>query len=238
MINAYDSKNALPNKFLNPDGTYSTLNEILSGTIDSDLFIVVEELPDTGDTNKIYLVPNGEGGFTEYHYVDDKWDIIGSVDIDLSDYYTKTETNTLLNDKQTELATNLTADLLLVNNTAPTLPDGRYYTNGFNVKVNGTVKHEFDNTIFQLSTSENEEDPTVNDYAVYVLFGGGFPYTSAYCDGTVGTWGVTRDTYVRKGYVKYVIDASTSSVPMNIPSVSAVKNYVDSQISSAIGGAY
>ena len=99
------------------------------------------------------------------------------------------------------------------------------------------MKHEFDNTIFQLNTSENVEDPTVNDYAVFVLFGGGFPYTSAYCDGTEGTWGVTRDTYVRRGFVKTVIDSSTFS-SLNVPSVSAVKNYVDSQISSAIGGAY
>ena len=52
----YNSKRALPNKWLNPDGTYSTLAEILSGSIGADLFIVVEELPATGEPNKIYLL--------------------------------------------------------------------------------------------------------------------------------------------------------------------------------------
>lgn len=85
---AYINKPSLPNKWLNADGTYSTLMELISGAIDTDIFVIVDELPEEGDSKKIYLVPDGEGGFTEYHYVDGKWDPIGTVEIDLSNYWT------------------------------------------------------------------------------------------------------------------------------------------------------
>jgi hypothetical protein len=81
-ISAYDSKPALPNKFLNPDGTYSTLNEIIASMVDTDIFIPVQTLPETGESNKIYLVPNGEGTFDEYYYNENgQWDPIGVLDI-------------------------------------------------------------------------------------------------------------------------------------------------------------
>ena len=88
---AYDSKPALPNKFLNPDGTYSTLNEIIASMIDTDIFIIVDELPAQGNPQKIYIVPNDDGTFTEYHWTGTKWDNIGMIDFDLTQYYTKDE---------------------------------------------------------------------------------------------------------------------------------------------------
>lgn len=87
-VEEYDMKPALPNKFLNPDGTYSTLNEIIASMVDTSIFIIVDELPASGDMQKIYLVPDGEGGFVEYHWTGDKWDAIGTIDIDLSNYPT------------------------------------------------------------------------------------------------------------------------------------------------------
>ena len=75
----YGSKPALPNKFLNPDGSYSTLSEIISGMVDTDIFVIVNELPASGDPQKIYLVPDGQGGFTEYHYKNGSWDVIGTL---------------------------------------------------------------------------------------------------------------------------------------------------------------
>lgn len=79
----YDAKASLPNKFLNADGTYSTLNEIFAEVADFDLFVIVAELPETGNPTKIYLVPNGEGTFDEYHYDDtlNKWDPFGVLDV-------------------------------------------------------------------------------------------------------------------------------------------------------------
>ena len=90
-VDEYNAKTALPNKFLNPDGTYSTLNEIISSMVDTDIFVIVSELPEEGNPQKIYLLPDGEGGFIEYHWIGDSWDAIGVVDIDLSDYSTTQE---------------------------------------------------------------------------------------------------------------------------------------------------
>lgn len=84
----YNAKPALPNKFLNADGTYSTLNEIFASVVDNEIFIIVDELPATGNPQKIYLVSDGEGGFIEYHFKDDHWDVIGVIEIDLSNYPT------------------------------------------------------------------------------------------------------------------------------------------------------
>jgi len=86
---AYKNKQALPNKWLNPDGSYSTLKDIIGGAIDTDLFVIVEELPDSGDPEKIYLVPDGEGRFIEYHYDEEneEWSELGTVQLDLSNYW-------------------------------------------------------------------------------------------------------------------------------------------------------
>lgn len=56
---------------------------------------VVTELPETGESNVIYLVPKQDEDennvFDEYIWINDDWELIGTTDIDLSDYYTKSE---------------------------------------------------------------------------------------------------------------------------------------------------
>ena len=91
-VTEYENKPALPNKWLNPDGTYSTLAEILSGMIDTDLFIVVEELPASGNVNKIYLL-TVDDKLEEYHWTGTKWDPIGMVEFDISKYSTTEQMN-------------------------------------------------------------------------------------------------------------------------------------------------
>lgn len=54
---------------------------------------------------------------------------------------------------ETSNITNLEADLTLVDGTEPTLEDGYYYTNGFNVKVNGTTDTKFNEAIFYFSNN-------------------------------------------------------------------------------------
>jgi len=92
---AYDSKSSLPNKFLNPDGTYSTLNQIIAESVDTDLFIVVDELPQTGEPNKIYLLVQSNR-MIEYIWVNNAWDPVGMVEFDINNYYTKSEITDLL----------------------------------------------------------------------------------------------------------------------------------------------
>ena len=87
----WKSKKSLPNKFLNADGTYSTLQEIISGSIDTNIYAVVEELPESGDSNKIYLVPQQDGTIDEYHWTGTKWDPIGMLEFDITNYSTTAE---------------------------------------------------------------------------------------------------------------------------------------------------
>lgn len=90
-VEAYNAKQALPNKFLNPDGTYSTLNEIIASMVDTSIYVIVDELPQEGNPQKIYLVPDGKGGFIEYHWTGTKWDPVGMVEFDISNYSTTQE---------------------------------------------------------------------------------------------------------------------------------------------------
>lgn len=92
-IPSWESKPALPNKWLNPDGTYSTLKEIITEAVDTDIFVIVDELPEQGEPSKIYLVPNGDGHFIEYLWVNNKWDAVGMIEFDLSKYSTTDEMN-------------------------------------------------------------------------------------------------------------------------------------------------
>lgn len=56
---------------------------------------VVTELPEIGEANVIYLVPKQDEDennvFDEYIWINDDWELIGTTDIDLSNYYTKSE---------------------------------------------------------------------------------------------------------------------------------------------------
>lgn len=90
---------------------YYTKTEVndLIGQITSISFEVVDVLPQTGEANKIYLVPSTEGqpqnGYDEYIYVNESWEKIGSTDIDLSQYATKEYVNQQISTAVTGLAT-------------------------------------------------------------------------------------------------------------------------------------
>ena len=76
------------------------------GSFDLTLYRIVDSLP-TEDIkeNKIYLVRNesvvGGNIYTEYIYVNDAWEELGEykADVDLSNYYNKSQTDNLLSGK-------------------------------------------------------------------------------------------------------------------------------------------
>ena len=92
----YENKPALPNKWLNPDGSYSTFADLIGGSVDTELFIVVEELPETGQANKIYLLAKDDGKIIEYTWTNNKWNPIGMVEFDINNYYTKDQITQLI----------------------------------------------------------------------------------------------------------------------------------------------
>lgn len=54
----------------------------------------VDELPEAGDSNTIYLLPNGNkltNVYDEWFYFDGKWELLGSTGVQLSGYWSKEE---------------------------------------------------------------------------------------------------------------------------------------------------
>lgn len=64
---------------------------------------VVQELPATGDAHTLYFVPSADPQtqniYDEYLYTNNAWEQVGSTSVDMSDYYNKTQVDTLLDDK-------------------------------------------------------------------------------------------------------------------------------------------
>ena len=90
-INAevYKHSKAMANKFVTESGDTKTYAEI-----SFEMFIVVDTLPEEGEKNKIYLVPSENGMFDEYFWnINNEWDKIGEVTIDLSNYPTFSQMN-------------------------------------------------------------------------------------------------------------------------------------------------
>lgn len=80
--------------------TKTEVNSLISG-INQFSVKIVNVLPTTDiDTHAIYFVPKDTGEnddvYDEYMYVNNAWELIGTTEIDLSQYYTKTEVDSSL----------------------------------------------------------------------------------------------------------------------------------------------
>ena len=83
-------------------------NNTISAVIDAGFQVeVVQTLTETGEANTIYFVPKAGSAnpdvYDEYMYINNAWEKIGSTEVDLSNYYNKTEVEGLLNGKQDKL---------------------------------------------------------------------------------------------------------------------------------------
>lgn len=88
----YKNSKAIANKFVTESGDTKTYEEI-----SLDIFIVVDTLPEEGEKNRIYLVPGENGMFDEYFWNENgKWDKIGEVSIDLTNYPTFDQMNSAI----------------------------------------------------------------------------------------------------------------------------------------------
>lgn len=88
----YKNSKSIVNKFVDIDGESKTLEQI-----SMDIFNPVTELPEVGEKNKIYLLPSADGTFDEYYWTGDKWEILGSVSMDLSNYPTFDQMDAAIN---------------------------------------------------------------------------------------------------------------------------------------------
>ena len=88
----YKNSKAIANKFVTESGDTKTYAEI-----SLDIFRVVDTLPEKGEKNRIYLVPGENGMFDEYFWNENgKWDKIGEVSIDLTNYPTFDQMNSAI----------------------------------------------------------------------------------------------------------------------------------------------
>lgn len=96
--------NDLTNYYTKTDTYTKTEVNSLIASIPDWTVVVVQTLPATGEARTIYLVPSAaaDDNYDEYIWIEslNDWDKIGDTKIDLTDYYTKTEVDTLLADKQ------------------------------------------------------------------------------------------------------------------------------------------
>ena len=115
----YRLSKAIANKFLNSDEEIKTYAEI-----SVQLFTIVDILPEEGEKNKIYLVPSENGMFDEYFWNENnKWDKIGEVTIDLSNYPNRQEV----------------ADAIAANSTA----DREYTDNAIKASITDVLGGEY-----------------------------------------------------------------------------------------------
>ena len=228
---------ALPNKVLNSDGTYSTLSEIIGGSAGKDLFIIVNELPEEGEPNKIYLVPDGKGGFDEYHYVDGKWDPIGAIDMGVSPqvyYWDSTSTQ----EEKVEFwntVVNATKDTPVIVYSHISNSDSSYSSYVYfkkNIFTNQMTQYTFSFTSHSLDVSDKVNCTQHREWRTVVqLTLNNTTVTN------VGKW-TYNDTI---DYLRIDYDYSTPYVPQ-YPGSPATKKYVDDSIANAItdamGGEY
>ena len=85
--------------------TQSEITTLISNAVSNlQLFEVVSELPSTNiKSNRLYLIVNGESitnnSYDIYLRVDNAWEQLDSLEFDISNFYNKTEVDTLLNGK-------------------------------------------------------------------------------------------------------------------------------------------
>lgn len=77
----------------------TAINSAISG-ITGFSAVIVEALPTTGEANKIYLVAKegtANDGYSEYMWINSKWEFIGSTSVDLTEYLKTTDVVSLTN---------------------------------------------------------------------------------------------------------------------------------------------
>ncbi|MBQ3415275.1 MAG: hypothetical protein IJH39_08045 [Clostridia bacterium] len=127
--------NDLTNYYLKSETYTKTEVNNLIGQLTSFSVEVVQSLPTTDiSTTTIYLVAKSGGStgdvYNEYLYINNSWELIGTTAIDLSNYYNKTQVDTLLNGKQP----------LLVSGTNIKTINGNNILGSGNITIDGISK--------------------------------------------------------------------------------------------------
>lgn len=130
---------------------YKTTVANLLAQVDTQLYLVVAELPTTGNPNKIYLVPSSDpetqNTLDEFIWVDNAWEKIGAVSVDLSNYFNKTEINSMLDTLETSKQDKLIAgeNITIEDNVISAV--GGYEPDNITIGLNTEQKLEVKNNL-------------------------------------------------------------------------------------------
>jgi len=72
--------------------------------IASQFIKVVDQLPENGESNVLYLYKENDTVYSQYIWDDNKWHLVGNEHLDLTKYYTKTEIDEKLKTVSTTIA--------------------------------------------------------------------------------------------------------------------------------------
>lgn len=182
---------------------------------------VVQELPTTGEANILYLVPKTTTGtnnvFEEYLYVNNNWELIGTTDIDLSNYIQKSLTAGLVkNDGTIDTNTYLTQEVPEVYYAEAT------YNNPFVFEGKKKGLYIFDaSTTFYYKVWSNNSRAYINDTRLVYLY---LKEDFNYPEGSTSTYNVG-----------YVINTSNFSGDMNFCTLSVAGSTASRDIGTKIG---
>lgn len=85
--------------------TSKETNDLLS-TIKKNAFKVVDSKPETGEEGIVYLVKTTKDGvYEQYIYESENWISLGTTELDLSNYYSKTEIDNKISDLESKINT-------------------------------------------------------------------------------------------------------------------------------------
>lgn len=87
------------NQIANTEFVNDAIADAISG-ITGISFVIVQSLPATGESGTIYLISNSgtsPNSYDEYIYINNSWEKIGTTDVDLTNYWSKTELVTITN---------------------------------------------------------------------------------------------------------------------------------------------
>ena len=87
------------NQIANTEFVNDAIADAISG-ITGISFVIVQNLPATGESGTIYLISNSGTSpniYDEYIYINNSWEKIGTTDVDLTNYWSKAELVTITN---------------------------------------------------------------------------------------------------------------------------------------------
>ena len=124
-INADQTANKVTVKIDSTIATKAYVNDAIAN-ISTFSVTIVTELPTTGQSNIIYFLGT-QAPYTEYMWINGAWEVIGSTDTDLSNYYTKAQVDSKISPLTTDitnlndLVTGLENDVVEINGNISTL---------------------------------------------------------------------------------------------------------------------